>query len=653
MDNVWITTNYYQDVNGVSDLKVMGGDTFTQKTVVKVSTLLDNSQTNNANLLFSFYSQNRTDTSMRSKDALLGRLENSSLPFGNTIGYFAEEFNDEVFDVQRQYTTRLDEQVYSTYDPSTKSIPEKYSRIIYSQLKPVNSLIDYYLDFKPLNFRDLDATNGAIDHMIVFNGELLTFQRRKFQRQFFNNDGLVSSTSNYDLIIGDGSVLTRRGQTISNYGTTQKWSVVVGKSRGGDDMAMWWCTELGAIVRLGADGAIVISDVSKINRYTLDACKVIESANTSTLSWGSLISSVYDHRDREYVWTVRAIKPYNPWNDAENYIIGDVVMFNNIAYGQAPTSFDGLPTLYRCKLGGVSGTYPNLDPFKWEAIPYDDLNYYATFTLAYSLIKDRFTSFYGYRPRLFMPWRDTFLTPSPCNIQSANWDLNIGDVFLNNNGEPSAFYMSDVLLSSSGFSLNADPYVWDYTGASIDFPNSDIYRYFVYIPEFENTDKNPYWFIREVGVDSVTFYQPWDGMDLAGLTIDVGVCWGEEPYLQFLLNTNPTDFKRPKALQVHSTIEPIGIDFDTEYNKTFGRKQYSFLTNRNDNSGFKSDFRLKDNHYEAGVRNDTYNNPTDNTLYGKWLNSNWWRSKIKFEVGLIGRVNQLVNRWTGNMRNIQ
>lgn len=660
LDNIWIPTNYSQPVNDTTSLSVMGGDTFTQKTVVKVSTLIDNSQLNpsqnsfgNANLLFSFYSQNRVDTSMRTNAALLGRLENSGLTFGDTIGYFAEEFIDESFDIQRQYTTRLDEQAYSTYDPYAKDVPHKYTRILYSQLKPVNSLIDYYLDFKPLNFRDLDASNGDISHMIVFNGELVTFQKRKFQRQFFNNDGILQSDSNYDIIVGNGSVLTRRGQTLTNYGTDKKWSVVRGKSRGGDDLVMWWSTELGSLLRLGSDGCVVISDISKLNRFVLEACGVLDTAVETTLNWGSFLHGVYDHRNREFTWTARAMKDYPDWSYDYPYEVGDIVKYDQFQQTQNPSCFDNIPFLFRCKLSGISMSPPTKDTpdIMWDYIPFTDKNYYALFTLSYSLIKDRFHSFYGFRTRLYMPWKDRYLTPCPMTRQNAIQSNTISDVYLSDNGEAGAFYESELLLPLAGFSNSSDPYELNYTSASTAF-QYDFYRFFIYVPEVSDFK----YFFREVKTNSVVLYEPWNNaIDISTKDVYVGLCWGEEPYIEFLLNTDPVSYKRPKAIQVQSTLEPVRVDFVTDQNRTGNQTsvaQTSFLTSRNENNSNKSDFRLKDNHYEAGIRNQTNGHETDNTLYDKVLNSTWWKTKIKFEVGLKARLNQLVNRFTGNMRNI-
>lgn len=657
LDNIWIPTNYSQPVNDTTSLSVMGGDTFTQKTVVKVSTLIDNSQLNpsqnsfgNANLLFSFYSQNRVDTSMRTNAALLGRLENSGLTFGDTIGYFAEEFIDESFDIQRQYTTRLDEQAYSTYDPYAKDVPHKYTRILYSQLKPVNSLIDYYLDFKPLNFRDLDAVNGYISHMVVFNGELFTFQQRKLQRQFFNNDGILQADSS-DIIVGNGSVLSRRGVTFSNYGTNQKWGVIRGKSRGGDDLLMWWSTEYGCILRLGSDGIVVMSDISKINRATLEASSIINVASNSSMNWGSVLNGVFDHKNREFTWTVRAMKSFDPFVGDYPYEVGDIVKYDYYQQTQNPSCFDNIPFLYRCKVSGVSMNPPTEDSDMWEYIPFTDKNYYALFTLSYSLIKERFHSYYGFRTRLYMPWTNTYLTPCPMTRQDAIHSNTISDVHLADNGVAGAFFESDLLSPLAGFSNTSDEYELAYTGANVAFPYS-FYRYFIQVPQVSDFK----YFIREVKTNSVVLYEPWDNaIDISNEDVYVGLSWGEEPYLEFLGNVDPVGYKRPKAIQVQSTLEPVKVDFVTDENRQSNYSpisQTSFLTNRNDNNSNKSDFRLKDNHYEAGVRNQTNGHENNNTLYDKFLNSTWWKTKVKARVGLVTRINQLVSRFSGNMRNI-
>ena len=116
-----------------------------------------------------------------------------------------------------------------------------------------------YQGFLPLNRKDLSLANGEINHHEVVNGELVTIQNRSFQRQFFNTTGILSTVEGAEVIMGDGAALTRKGATISSYGTRNKWSAVKGRSQGGSDVLYWFDSEMGVFVRLGYDGVIPIS----------------------------------------------------------------------------------------------------------------------------------------------------------------------------------------------------------------------------------------------------------------------------------------------------------------------------------------------------------------------------------------------------------
>ena len=88
--------------------------------------------------------------------------------------------------------------------------------------------------------------------MDTAQGELVTWQNyQRFMRQYFNNDAVLNTLDTATVLIGDGSVMSRRGTEISNIGATHKWGVCRGRSKGGNDVFTWWNQKLGLYVRFG------------------------------------------------------------------------------------------------------------------------------------------------------------------------------------------------------------------------------------------------------------------------------------------------------------------------------------------------------------------------------------------------------------------
>jgi hypothetical protein len=355
---------------------------------------------------------------------------------------------------------------------------------------------------------------------------------------------------------------------------------------------------------------------------------IIDKGNTAVLDWGSLLSGVYDQHNKEFVWTARAIKAQYEWAEDVPRAKGDIVYI----YPDTDVTFDKLPRVFR---SNVNGNISN--PLSGVSTDWTELSdVFACFTLVYSLVKEKFTAFYNFRPRLFMQWKDTYLTPSPSEIVTPTPPNNIleihkDEVFLNDNGRASSFYES-IQGSYFGYPLLAnttDPYRLDCVGIETWLVNSDVYKYAIW---YEPTDT--YYYIREVNTDYVVLYEPYMGSDMIDEAKMV-LCWSEEPYIEFLTNLDPVSYKRPHSLQVQSNKEPIGIDFELI-------NQQSFLTNRNANRGLQSDFQDLNDAYRAGFPDDTTNNPTNNRIEGNRLISSWWKSKVKFVVGTISRVNQYV-----------
>jgi preprotein translocase subunit YajC len=72
----------------------------------------------------------------------------------------------------------------------------------------------------PLDFLDLDITNGEIAHHEIVNNAVYTWQQNSFQRQYFAETTLVNAQQGSSIVLGTGT----QG-TITSIGTQAEWYI--------------------------------------------------------------------------------------------------------------------------------------------------------------------------------------------------------------------------------------------------------------------------------------------------------------------------------------------------------------------------------------------------------------------------------------------
>jgi hypothetical protein len=300
---------------------------------------------------------------------------------------------------------------------SLESVYDLPTRIMYSLKKDYGGVFDEYRVFLPLNIKDLDLSFGEIHHHEDINGELFTLQPRKYQLQYFNTRGtLQGSNSGVEVVIGDGSVLSRDGQTLSSYGLNHKWSVVKGKTPGGKDVIYWFNQENGLFMRFGADGTVVLSERHGMRSFSANNTRWTEDQYAPAFNYG--IRSVWDDRFKEAIWTFIGLRSSRgEWGtlpSSQLYADGDTVTNNTfINY-----PFDGVPDVYvslslhapipqsEPGVGNDWGTY-------WKLADKDDPEYYTVFTLAFNELSNGFSTFYSHLPKTYLKWKNKFLSSHP------------------------------------------------------------------------------------------------------------------------------------------------------------------------------------------------------------------------------------------------
>lgn len=409
----FITTGSELDVLGpaVLNVDVFGGDVFTQKTyflhrwnrnfVPTIGTAFTFGGTTAG---MGFYSQNHVNTQMYQKDTTFP-YKYPAISEVDWVNSFL--LTSTPADYNNGYNIRNEINSDIAFDPNSIRSNDLPTRIYYSDLKPIDSVQDNYRVILPLNFHDLDLSAGEIMHHVNLNGELFTWQVRKLQRQYFNTRGQLQTTNNLSIVIGDGSVLSRDGQTISIIGTTHKWSVIRGKSQGGNDVFYWINTELKKACRIALDGTVSLADIEGMQSFFANNLRWV--ATHDNPASGSGIAGVWDDRNFEALWTMRGHKDVVAWDSLASYSVGEVVSFVPAVF----STYEQTGEIYISLTNSNLNNNPESSIGFWQLIPHTDNNYYNEYTVAFNEQKNQFTTFYTFKPTIYLKYKDTLLSPDP------------------------------------------------------------------------------------------------------------------------------------------------------------------------------------------------------------------------------------------------
>ena len=200
--------------------------------------------------------------------------------------------------------------------------------------------------------------------------------------------------------------MSRDGITVSLFGAKHKWSVIKGKSRGGNDVIAWINTENKKVVRLGQNGTEVVSDTKNMRSFFANNLTWVDDNDTPADGTG--ICGVWDTRYSKFIWTIRGNKDVPTWNDHDFYEVG-----NEVFYYPPYTNFEETPTIYVSLTNNNNANQPDLSPSDWQRIEHTDNRYYNEYTFCFSEVKDGFTDFRPHKPKIYLQWKDTYLSPRP------------------------------------------------------------------------------------------------------------------------------------------------------------------------------------------------------------------------------------------------
>lgn len=469
----------------VENVRIFGGDVFTQKSHMLLRTNTWSNPLQGYGLGLSFYSQNRLNTQMFDvlphDNTFTGpgnvypqQLDKSkggtyaAGTWGSGVLYWTEQWPD--VSNQNNYNdgytpkdgtiTELGYNINSTYDGSMPN------RIVWSAKKVIGSQKDNYRYFQPLDFADLDLTLGPITHHDIIDNNFYTWQPFSFQRQYFRDATYSNASSGSDVVVGSGSILSYRGQQISSVGLFGKWQLVKGKTNTGKDTVYWFNEQVKKMMRFGQDGVRVISDKGLVTFLNNNTTWVSEKYHPIT---GQGVHGIWNDKYSEAIFTFKGYNNNIPyWEEPVSYNVGDYIYITPIG---TYTHSSGLPYFYKCKLAHTSavGNKPETGgswTTYWTKItPGEDPYATTCFTIAYDEQKNGFSSFHSYWPNIYLKYNNIYYSPKPTD-EKYLWLHDVG---------PESDYYGSYTAPDITAVMNYDP---------------DLIKYYEAI--LVNSDKNPF-----------------------------------------------------------------------------------------------------------------------------------------------------------------
>lgn len=407
-------------------VEVFGGDTVVSHSHRRVASAVTPAEiwARGGYLSVSFYGQSRANEYMRSFDE---DADGTVFPNADiALKDWHEDLNPDQLFYNPSYTISNIVQKKPAYDPSFDSVNDLTSRLAYTPIKIENGVIDSFRKFLANDYHDMSAVYGPISGIYVLNEVLYARTSNGFFRHFFNTYGTVTTDTGIENFIGDGQVLSRPSDRITEYGGNTQWPFCIGKSPGGDDVLYYIDAVRKVLVRFGADGVVDHAMRSGYSTEIFDLCKYAEFFDAP--SAGSGIHMVWNQSLLEVIIFFKMRTPnVIEWGTRRAYNKGSLV------------ALPGENEVYRAKSNIVSFSFNDKKPPNsvwWELVPFTDTDVYQYKTLVVSEKADGLSHELPFITDLAVAFKNTYVSLSPDN-QSA-------DVYENEAGFPLVFYEDKV-----------------------------------------------------------------------------------------------------------------------------------------------------------------------------------------------------------------
>lgn len=402
------------------------GDVFTQKSyMVFMYPAGDGYQMTSA---IGFFSQNTMNTQMKRRPT-----PNSTLPvppvdaatkwLGQTRPYINNypQNPDAQLNYNKGYTPQGDGRLWRAFDTDAIYQVDWSNAITWSEVEIEGANTDGLRYFPPLNIKFLDYTDGPIVQALNLNNEYVTFQHKRVMRQYFNTANVLTTAQGAEVVIGDGSVMGRKGQTMTQFGCRNKWSVVVGKSEKGHDVVYYIDSLNKNLCRIGYDGTNDIAQINGMKSFFANYLRFVIGKDRPADGEG--ICGVANQRYRDVFMTFRGIRSgVQVWDNAVNYTTGQVVQYTPAVF----TNFHQTGEFYRALRNNV-GLQPDANPDDWEVVAHTDGEYYNEYTIVWNEQKNEFQGFWSGKPKIYARFNDSVLIPRPVSDTGRMYEMNDGD----------------------------------------------------------------------------------------------------------------------------------------------------------------------------------------------------------------------------------
>ena len=604
---------------------VYGGECFVQKTYWYASNDLTAAPIYNTRI--GIYSINRknsqvqagmypgfggSSTSMTSAvTALITPTNGSNLLFG-----YSTCFN------WKNITSR-----YISFNENIGESGKQEATIYWSNQSLLNSQFNADRYFLAANQRTLNLADGPITDMKRVNDILITLQPNFTERQYFDNTGkLVSDVG--EVLLGTGAVMGRKGDSLSQYGCSNKWSSFVGRSNGGKDVLYFVDSIRKKIVRWGLDGTVVLSDRENMTNYLYQYLALTEFFDSPVYNYG--ISGVWDEKNKWAIFSVRAYVPptelVGEWTDTTGYSQGQIVNdpLANYDYGDMPSLFVCI-SAHTADPANRPASNSAAAQLVWQSIPLTDKRYYNYFTLVFSEQENKFKWFLSPVPSIYASYYDTYITTDTrFQLDDA---LNIENKLYihDESGEECEWFKKSYSWT----------YAYTYNNTNV-ISSALLYTLFpltAFAPNlklyFVGPDDGLEYEVLEVTEDELILAEvyPFTG---ASTELIVYICLQEDAYITPVINESRGQLVKFGALRYDSTLPIYRVDLTTQDHE-------SYL--------LQADFESIDNYEYAPIQNDTTagNLPDADTsmLYGKYC---------LIKTTLRAKTNQIIHKFVVRVR---
>lgn len=430
LDDTIVSTKTFIDIEDstsplLPEIQVWGGDTYTQKTYMKVLYNAINPDPTKLGTLTSFigyYSQNKINQQLRFVDKAFTNLP---FPFGTSLNdyMFLNYEANEQFQIDRGYTWENPIDDGRAFNPKIPKQKTFKSRIVYTQQKVLNSLEDSYRIFLPNDYKDLAAKDGSIHGLYDVNDVMIAIQENRVSVLPYQSDVAISGTEVY---IGNGGVYAQRENPISSFGIRIKSAAFIAKNESGNVNVYWVSHNGNGLFRYGNDG---VKNLSNLNGYRTWFLNNYELCNSEF----DIILGFDQSRNDIFVTAKGWNRTVQPWVQGQTYTLGD-----RVTYGFASPSvnkyqtFERLTDIYTLIVPSTSSfTNPFDAPELWKYEPITDVSLYNYSTVIFNEKFNFFRGSFSLIPSRYFSFNEDIIVPRGIPNFNRLYDLFGGTTILN------------------------------------------------------------------------------------------------------------------------------------------------------------------------------------------------------------------------------